>query len=960
MKKIRLFLSLLLMMFAFSVVCVNTTVEAAGAQEVSADAYDTDAKKVQFDLDRISLPTNVIASFPVVTKSMFGSSFTWESTNSDVISTEYVNESGWIYVQRSSEESKTVTLKVTATLNEESDEKQFEITVPAGTTSTQEVQITYKDAATGEAIVEEGQVTKVHAGDALNLVAPTKAVDGKYFAGWYDNQEGTGRKYITTLGIIKDVTLYAKYEAVVLESLTLDSSTDLSAYPQTAKSTTLTSDLLNNLNLNFKYAHLTSTGSHSLKDALDNNLVTVSFDTDTETDKVIHYNSKLVITSTEDSEKSVEVAIIVNKLNPTVKPVVTGSYYENVKLSVVSLSLGEGSTEGTIVWKNEETTLVKGDNTCTWKFTPRDLDYNTTEGNITVNALENTVTKTGVKEIKAVLNDAKKQYSAYDTMSTGDLIVTVVYNMSNNTTSDETTTEYTITYQNGDYFKAGDTKVTITYTVSETSYTFDLTVNTVAKKVLNAPENVTFTSVYTYDGVEHKVSHTGLDESTYTISYSENNKLTNKGSVEVTVTYGAVDSANCEVNSDNATTTVTLTVNAKSIEGVTISDVADIVVDTRTFDQKTPEVTVSDGETALVKDTDYTVTYSETTEIESGKTSVIATITVTGKGNYDGSATKEFTIKLSATAKVDEDAAELSLTTINTDEVDELPTTLTNGSKVVFTELPQFVEVENGKLKVIKTSSDQSETVTVTVTNEDIVRYVNVTFTASAKVNKYKVTFNVGTGTSTPTIADQYVNPGEKVLAPTTNPTKEDYVFVEWQLNGSKFDFNTIIDKDIELVAKYGQWQLVTDASDLAAGDKIVIAAKDYDVALSFQNGSSSGNNRAATSITKDTENNTITVTDDDQVITLEEGTKENTFALYTGGGYLYAASSSSNYLKTQEKKDDNASFSITINDSGDATVKAQGTNTHNLLRYNRSSKLFSCYESGQNDIVIYKLVLEK
>lgn len=956
MKKIRIFLSLLLMMFAFSVVCVNTNVEAAGAQEVSVDTYDTDAKKVQFDLDRITLPTNVISSFPVVTKSMFGSTFTWESTNSDVISTEYVNESGWVYVQRNSEESKTVTLKVTVTLNEESDEKQFEITVPAGTTSTQEVQITYKDAATGEAIVEEEQVTKVHAGDALNIVAPTTAVDGKYFAGWYDNEAGTGRKYTTTLGIIKDTTLYAKYEAIVLESLTLNSLNNLSKYPQTAKSTTLTSDLLDNLTLDFKYVHETGTGSRSLKNALDNNLVTVSFDTDTETDKAIHYNSELIVTSTENTEKFVKVAIVVNKVNPTVTPVVTGTYYEGAKLSTVSLTLGEGSTEGTIAWKDgETTTLVKGDNTCTWEFTTTDNDYNTKEGTYTVNALENEVTKVSVKEIKAVLNGTK-QYSAYDTMSTGDLTVTVVYNMSNNTTSSETTTDYSITYQNGECFKAGDTKVTITYTENEIPYTYDLTVNTVAKKVLNAPENVTFTSEYTYDGQEHKVTHAGLDDTTYTISYSENNKLTNKGSVDVTVTYGAVDSANYEINPTEATTTVTLTVNAKSIEGATISDVADIVVDDRTFNKFTPEVTVSDGEKLLVKDTDYTVTYSETTEIESGKTSVIATITLTGKGNYENDATKEFTIKLSAEAKIEEDAEELDGKTINTDEVDELPTTLSNGSKVEFTVLPQFVNVVDGKLQVIKTSSAQSETVTVTVTNEGYVRYVNVTFTASAKVNNYKVTFNVGTSSSTTPIADQYVTPGEKVVAPTTNPTKENYVFVEWQLDGTKFDFDTIIDKDIELVAKYGQWQLVTDASSLTAGDKIVIAAEGFDFALSTQK----GDYRDRVSITKDTTNNTITLNDAVQVLTLEAGTKDNTFAFNTGDGYLYAASSSSNHLKTNNIKDDNASFSIDIETSGVATVKAQGTITRNLLNYNNNNPRFSCYASGQNDIVIYKLVIEK
>lgn len=734
MKKIRIILSLLIMMFAFSVICVNTKIEAAGAQEVSADTYDTDEKKVNFDLDRISLPGEVIASFPVVTKSMFGSSFKWETSDNDVISTKYVDETGWLYVQRNSEEEKTVTLTVTVTLNGTTKSKELQVKVPAGITSTQKVTITYKDLVTEEEIVDEELVTEFNAGDAFNIVEPTKTVSKKYFVGWYDNKECNGRKYTTTLGIIKDITLYAKYESIVLESLTLNSSSnDLSAYPQTAKATTLTDDLLNNIALDFKYAHQTGTSTLTLRYALDNNLVTVKFDTDTKNDKAVHNGSKLVITSTENTEKSVEVKITVTLLEPTVNAVVSGSYYEGTKLSAVSLALGEGSTAGTISWKNGEMTLVKGDNSCDWKFVPTDKDYKVLEGTIKVTALEQTVTKVSVKEIKAVLKESSKQYYAYDVMSADDLTVTVVYNMSNNTTSEETAKVYTIKYQNGDSFKAGDTKVTISYTEGETIKTFDLNVNKVAKKVLEAPTGVKFTSSYTYDGTEHKITHSDLDDKVYTILYSENNKLTNKGSVEVTVTYGAKDSDNCEVDPTQASVKVDLVVNAKSIKGATISDVDDIVVDTRTFVKKSPVVTVYDGEKKLVNDTDYTLSYSETNEIESGKTSVIATITVTGKGNYDETINKEFTIKLSAKAKIDEDVENFNGTIINTDKVDKLPTTLANGSTILFTVLPTFMKMEDGKLVVIKDSIAKSETVRVTIKNEDETRYADVTFTVSAK-----------------------------------------------------------------------------------------------------------------------------------------------------------------------------------------------------------------------------------
>ena len=57
---------------------------------------------------------------------------------------------------------------------------------------------------------------------------------------------------------------------------------------------------------------------------------------------------------------------------------------------------------------------------------------------------------------------------------------------------------------------------------------------------------------------------------------------------------------------------------------------------------------------------------------------------------------------------------------------------------------------------------------------------------------KYTVTFNSNGGTS---IATQTIEEGEKVTIPAS-PTKENYTFIEWQLNGNKFDFNTKIDKD--------------------------------------------------------------------------------------------------------------------------------------------------------------------
>lgn len=41
-------------------------------------------------------------------------------------------------------------------------------------------------------------------------------------------------------------------------------------------------------------------------------------------------------------------------------------------------------------------------------------------------------------------------------------------------------------------------------------------------------------------------------------------------------------------------------------------------------------------------------------------------------------------------------------------------------------------------------------------------------------------------------------------------PTKEGYIFVEWQLDGKKYDFDTAIDKDIILTAKWMREEYIT------------------------------------------------------------------------------------------------------------------------------------------------------
>jgi len=109
----------------------------------------------------------------------------------------------------------------------------------------------------------------------------------------------------------------------------------------------------------------------------------------------------------------------------------------------------------------------------------------------------------------------------------------------------------------------------------------------------------------------------------YTVSYSNN---MNVGKASVTIQFAGLYSG---------TVTKYFNIVAKDAGGIVLSDISN---QTYTGSAITPTITVKDGSKELVKDTDYTLSYSN--NINAGT----ATITVTFKGNYSGSKTINFTI----------------------------------------------------------------------------------------------------------------------------------------------------------------------------------------------------------------------------------------------------------------------------------------------------------------------------
>ena len=110
----------------------------------------------------------------------------------------------------------------------------------------------------------------------------------------------------------------------------------------------------------------------------------------------------------------------------------------------------------------------------------------------------------------------------------------------------------------------------------------------------------------------------------YTVSYENN---INAGTAKIIIT-GIGDHF-------TGSTEKTFTINSAEISGCTFAPIADVTYNTKAH---TPEVTVAISGRTLEADKDYTVSYAS--NISAGT----ATVTVTGKGNFTGTASKTFTI----------------------------------------------------------------------------------------------------------------------------------------------------------------------------------------------------------------------------------------------------------------------------------------------------------------------------
>ena len=261
-----------------------------------------------------------------------------------------------------------------------------------------------------------------------------------------------------------------------------------------------------------------------------------------------------------------------------------------------------------------------------FQFTPVDpLTVNNKE--VTISYTEGNVTKTAKQKItvnpKALTANMVQPIASQPyTGSAIEPTVTVKDGRKTLTAG----TDYTVTYK--DNTNVGTATATVTgkgnYTGSVEAK-FNITAKALTASMVRDIAAQTYTGSPIVPKLTVKDGETALSKDTdYTVKYRNN---LNAGTATVTLTGKGNYAGSVEIK---------FNITAKAL---TASMVRDIAAQTYTGSPIVPKLTVKDGETALSKDTDYTVKYRN--NLNAGT----ATVTLTGKGNYSDSVSKTFTIK---------------------------------------------------------------------------------------------------------------------------------------------------------------------------------------------------------------------------------------------------------------------------------------------------------------------------
>ena len=252
-------------------------------------------------------------------------------------------------------------------------------------------------------------------------------------------------------------------------------------------------------------------------------------------------------------------------------------------------------------------------------------------------------------------------------------------------------TDYTVTGLTGT--EPGSYPVTVTGTgnyTGEVTKSFEIAkadISSATISDIDSPVGYTGTAYEPEVTVTFNGTELALDTD-YTVAYTNN---VNAGEATVTITgTGAHFKGSVEKH---------FTITAADLSGCTFAPIADVTYNTKAY---TPEVTVAISGRTLEADKDYTVSYAS--NVNAGT----ATVTVTGKGNFTGSANTTFTI-----AKADLNLSVYTISSLCTETEVKTSTLPSNffladetetgfsialtaaGGDAIFTQEPAVVDGEN-------------------------------------------------------------------------------------------------------------------------------------------------------------------------------------------------------------------------------------------------------------------------
>lgn len=391
--------------------------------------------------------------------------------------------------------------------------------------------------------------------------------------------------------------------------------------------------------------------------------------------------------------------------NPNINIVATEFYNPYYEVQIATFDLGGYVDEYIVKMNNilnirsnnesdyKVAKIYKAFNTTNPRLTNVDVDISLYNMKIEMdphpNVAGHEMIATKVMDAIATIKETKKQIEGLsisnieDQTYTGKEIRPTVTIKDGNKTLTENT-DYTLIYI--DNVKVGEAKIKITGIgdyQGNVIKTFNIKEpQAIVKSIANLPitsiGNQVFTGVEIKPTVEIKDgTYTLVEKKDYTLSYKNN---TNIGTATIFIK---------GIGNYNEEKSITFNIQPKNIGETTVLDIEN---QTYTGSEIKPKVTVLNGSIKLVENQDYTINYSNNTNVGT------ATITITGKNNYTGTVEKQFQIIENQTV-TKKDINEVQCSQISdkvyTGKLITPEVTLTDGEKILTKNVDYILSYEN-------------------------------------------------------------------------------------------------------------------------------------------------------------------------------------------------------------------------------------------------------------------------